>query len=127
MVQMRGAWLEQLRLQIPWQSCPNHAVSQGLKYKEMMYVDSLGRGWRRECEMAAEWRGFPQAGTPLCLPWLLVPGSLWGEAGPIYLSLWGMNKIPSGHGVIMSWLVLPVCLFFSGRELRDRWKEKLGK
>lgn len=36
-----------------------------------MYVDSIHGGWGQGCEAAAEWRGFSQADTPLCLPWLL--------------------------------------------------------
>lgn len=72
----QGAWLEQLRLQIPWQSLPNNAVSQGLECKEMLCVDSLGREWGgRRCGAGCIMEGLLQADTALCLPQLLVPGS----------------------------------------------------
>lgn len=79
--------MEQLRLQIPWQSLPNNAMSQGLECKETMCVDSLGKGrggqgFRAGCTVER----VPRADTPPCLPWLLVPCSRWGEAGLV--SFW---------------------------------------
>lgn len=106
----QGAWLEQLRLQIPWQSCPNNAVSQGLKCKEIMYVDSLDRGWGWGYGAAAQWRDFPRQ-IYHCVSlgswfWLQM------RRGRVGLSLSGaVSKILFGYGVLMSGLVLPVCLF----------------
>ena len=90
-------------------------MGQGLEPEEMMCADSRGEaGGGNVGQPRDGGGGFPQADTPLCHPWALVPGSGWGEAGP---GLYGAaSRIPSEPGVLMPTLVLPVLSLFSERE-----------